>query len=130
MTTVTGRHPLHRIAKPYPLITGCGLPVVAGRERRAEVGPSRRDVCRTCFPDRPPGIIRLGRHQRPIVRRALNSRARLVYPCSGKREMEALRALLRRGILVPAPGLPGAYRIASDTLSIHLQGSLLQHPKG
>jgi hypothetical protein len=48
MTAVTGRRPLHRIAKPYPLMTGCGFPVVAGAERRIEVNLARRDLCRTC----------------------------------------------------------------------------------
>ena len=83
-------------------------------------------------------VIRLGRNQRALVRRALGSRTMCVFPpgCPGsatraaKREREAVISLVRRGILVPALGLPGAYRVASETLAIHLKGTLLQHPKG
>lgn len=73
--------------------------------------------------------IRLGRHQRALVRRALESSAGRAYPV-GKREAEAIRALLRRGIMIRVPGLLGVYGIASDRLAIHLHGSLLQHAKG
>jgi hypothetical protein len=130
MTTVAGRHPLHRIASPYPLLTGCGLLVVAGRERRAEVSLARRDLCRSCFP-RPKRAIRLGGNQRALVRRALASRESRVYPMRGsKREIAALHALVRRGILKPAPDLPRAYQIASHSLIGPLRSSLRQHQKG
>lgn len=137
LISVVGRHPLHRVASTYPLVTRCGVPVVAHEARRAQIRSGRRDLCRACFPA-PARVIRLGRNQRVLVRRALASRALCVYPIgrrgstarAGKAEAEATAALLRRGILVRAPGLPGAYRIASPELAIHLKGTLLQHPKG
>ena len=41
-----------------------------------------------------------------------------------------MRGLLARRILIPAPALPGAYRIASEHIAVHLKGALLQHGKG
>lgn len=74
-------------------------------------------------------MIRLGRWQRHLVRRCLASRKGLVFPV-GKREIEARNALVRRGLLVPAAGFPGAYAlVASEHTRIHLQGTLAQHRK-
>jgi hypothetical protein len=47
-----------------------------------------------------------------------------------KREIAALHALVRRGILKPAPDLPRAYQIASHSLIGPLRSSLRQHQKG
>jgi hypothetical protein len=125
---VAGRHPLHRIASPYPLLIACsGFPVVAGTERRVEVNLARRDLCRTCFP-RPKRAIRLGAIQRALVRRALASTAHAIY--IGKREVAAFRSLSRRGILKPVPGLPRVYQIASPSLVGPLKSSLRQHQEG
>jgi hypothetical protein len=74
-------------------------------------------------------MIRLGRWQRRLVQRCLDSRLGLVFPL-GKREIEARNALLRRGLLVPSLGNPGAYAlVANEHVRIHLQGTLTQHRK-
>jgi hypothetical protein len=120
LIAVSGRHPLHRVPP------SCGEAVV--RPRRIVVNRGRGDLCRECFPGARQGVIRLGRRQRELVRRALSSPSSTVYP-AGKQEFEAVRSMLARGLFLPAPALPGAYRIASATLEIHLCGAVLQHGK-
>lgn len=124
---VYGRRPLHRVPRRYPLLTACGEPVVANRVRRSvEVKHGRNDTCRACFPGHRTRIIRLGRNQRTIVRRALSGPSHSVYPAT-RADREAVEALVSRGILVPRLGLPNVYRIASDRIAIHLRGAVLQH---
>lgn len=83
----------------------------------------RRDLCPQCFPGQ--WFIRLGRNQRRVVRRALEVPSLIAYPAPAERE--AVDGLVTRGLLVPAPGLPGAYRIRDETLAVHLRGAILQH---
>lgn len=120
---VLGRHPLHREA-PVPLTSICGERFLGAVPRKIEVSMARGDLCRACF--RRPPLIRLGRHQRTLVRRCLSSPLSRCVP-AGRREREAVDALVARGLLAAVVGLPGVYRIASEDLAVHLRGAELQH---
>lgn len=74
-------------------------------------------------------IVRLGVRQRAVVQRALDSTLGLVYPIG--RENEAIYALVARGIMVPALGYPGAWRLARPARDSHaLRQSIKWHKKG
>jgi hypothetical protein len=73
-------------------------------------------------------FVRLGVRQRAVVARMLDSKLGLVYPTG--RENEALYALHMRGLVVPALGFPGAWRLARPARdSHHLRQTLNLHRK-
>lgn len=56
---------------------------------------------------------RVGPVQASVLDRAARSRLHLVIPGS-YRERRALHSLAARGIVSPAPGLPGAWAVAEE----------------